>query len=177
MWIDILAVGIIGGGFALGYRRGLVKTVFDTLSILVALLLTLKLSPLTMKLLEWMMDMHPGVSFVLGIIVTFAALMIGVRLMGKAFEEGLKAVNLDQANLIIGGLIQGFFFGALISYFIGMLDGFELIAESTKEKSLSYPMLAVFPEVTAWLWEALKPAFSTLWEKKDIVLKKLEMKG
>ncbi|MBL0081067.1 MAG: CvpA family protein [Saprospiraceae bacterium] len=38
MTIDIITVIVVAFGFYLGYQRGLIKTVFDTLSLLIGVL-------------------------------------------------------------------------------------------------------------------------------------------
>ena len=52
MIIDILAAIIISLGFYLGYQRGLIKTIFDTLSLMIGILAALKLSPWVIDALQ-----------------------------------------------------------------------------------------------------------------------------
>ena len=51
MIFDIIVICLIALGFYLGYNRGLIKTVFDTLSLFIAVLAALKLSPIVINLL------------------------------------------------------------------------------------------------------------------------------
>ena len=79
MLIDIIVAIVISLGFYLGYSRGLIKTVFDSLSLVVGILAALKLSPIVINILQEIIKTSPAVTFLLGVVITFIGVMALLR--------------------------------------------------------------------------------------------------
>lgn len=165
MTIDTITVIVVAFGFYLGYQRGLIKTVFDTLSLLIGVLAALKLSPWTMDAIEATFHTHKSITLILGIAFTFLGVMIFIRFVGKKLEDLLEVVNINFVNKLSGGSIQAIFFAILLSYLVGFADKLTLIKEETKMKSYTYPHLMQMPAVSQKLFSGLKPVFSRFWQK------------
>jgi membrane protein required for colicin V production len=164
MILDIIAALLISLGLYFGYQRGLIKTIFDTGSLLVAIIAALKLSPITIDLMKKSLNTTPSIAYIAGIVITFILVMVMVRFIGKKLEDVFKAVNLNFVNKISGGLLQGLFFAIVLSYAVSFLNNVDLIKDETKVKSHSYPYLQVLPSISQDMFIKLKPVFSQFWD-------------
>jgi len=108
MILDIIVALVVAFGFYTGYSRGLIKTVFDTLSLVVAIVATLILSPTVMNLLEGIIKTNPAITTLVGIVLTFIVVMALVRFIGRKIEDVFEAANINFINKIGGGVVQGF---------------------------------------------------------------------
>lgn len=163
MYLDIIALIIILYGFYSGYQRGLIKTVFDTISILVAVLASLKLSPIVIGIIESTFKFSPAINFILGFILTFFIVMLVIRFIGARMEGLLKAVNLNFINKIAGGALMGGVFAVCFSYLMYLGSNLSLINDDTKTASITYPTLSTLPDHSKALFEKVKPIFSDFW--------------
>ena len=173
--LDIFAIVIISAGFFLGFRRGLIKTIFDAASILIGIVAAIKLSPVAINILE-ALGVNSSIAFVLGIAFSFAGIMMLIRFIGKKVEDFLKAVNINIVNRISGGAIQALFFAVILSYGVHLLDKVHFISNEQKAKSKSYTHLQALPEATEGLFIKLKPLFITFWQKTEQIVKEDEKK-
>jgi membrane protein required for colicin V production len=170
MFVDTVAAIAISFGFYLGYKRGLINTVFDTLSLIIGVLAALKLSPWMMDVLEGLFNMNKGFTLILGIALTFLIVMLGIRFVGKKLEALLEVANINFVNKIAGGVIQAVFFSVMLSYLIGLMDKVNVLKEETKASSATYPTLMKMPVLSQSLFNALKPVFSEFWTKTNTVM-------
>jgi membrane protein required for colicin V production len=170
MFIDSVAAIAISFGFFLGYKRGLINTVFDTLSLIIGILAALKLSPWVMDILEKLFNMNKGFTLILGIALTFLIVMLAIRFIGKKLEALMEVANINFINKIAGGVIQALFFTVVLSYLIGLSDKVNILKEETKSSSATYPTLMKMPALSQSLFNALKPVFSEFWTKTNNVM-------
>ena len=165
MTIDILAAIIISLGLYLGYKRGLIKTVFDTLSLIIGIIAALKISPIVIDFLQKLLKINPAITFILGIAITFIGVMVAIRFVGRKLEQLLEVVHLNIINKSAGAVLQGFFFATILALAIGLVDKVKLVSEPSKSSSFTYPYLVKVPEVSQQALNKLKPVFSTFWDK------------
>ncbi len=171
MIIDILAAIIISLGMYLGFKRGIIKTVFDTLSLVIGIIAALKLSPIVIEFLQKSISVNPAVTFILGIAVTFIGVMVVIRFIGKKLEQLLEVVHLNIINKAAGASLQGLFFAIILALGIGLVDKVKLISDQTKQESFTYPYLVQVPEMSQKVLANLKPIFSKFW---DITLETID---
>ncbi len=176
MFIDTLAAIVISFGFYLGYQRGLIKTVFDTLSLLIGILAAIKLSPWMMDILGKLFNLSKPLELILGIALTFLIVMGVIRFVGKKLEDVLETVNINFINKAAGGLLQGLFFAAVLSYAISLMDKVNVIKEETKTSSITYPSLMKMPAMSQSLFVALKPVFTEFWSKTNEAIDSMKKK-
>jgi membrane protein required for colicin V production len=157
--LDFLTVLIVSLGFYLGFKRGIIKTIFDMGAILLGVFAALKFSPIMINILNKTDFLHPSINFILGIAICFAGLMIFIRFIGKKVEDLLKTLNINIFNRFAGGAIQSLVFALILSYFVGLLDRMELLSDAQKTSSSSYQHLVVLPEASEALFSKLKPFF------------------
>ncbi len=167
MFIDTLAAIVISLGFYLGYQRGLIKTVFDTLSLFIGVLAAIKLSPWMMNLLQSLFNLNQSLTYVFGIALTFVIVMGLIRFVGKKLEDILEVANVNFVNKISGGGLQAFFFAVLLSYSVTLLGSVGVLKEETKASSSTYPYLEQMPAMSKKMFESLKPVFSEFWNKTN----------
>jgi len=163
--IDIVAAIIILYGFYTGYQKGLIKTLFATLSILLAVLVCLKLSPVVIDWIEGILKLSPAINYILGFVLTFFIVMIGIRFIGSRLEGLLKAVNINFINKIAGGLLMGAVFAVCLGFLVHLADNLNLIDDKNKQASIAYPVLNVLPSHATVLFEKAKPVFTDFWDK------------
>lgn len=164
MIIDIIAGSLLAFGLYQGYSRGLIKTVFETISIIVAVVAALKLSPLVIHLLQSNINFNPAILFVLGFVLTFILIMIAIRFVGNQLEKLFKSLNINFINKVAGAALMGLFYMILLSFAIYFMDKISLVSEQQKFQSFSYPILKLLPSIAQDLGEALKPLFSEFWD-------------
>lgn len=163
MGLDIIVVLIVAFGFYAGFSRGLVKTAFDTMSLVIGILAAMRLSTYTIGLLESMFNISPKFTVLIGLVVTFIVVMAAVRFIGRRIEGILKAANINIINKLAGGVLQGLFFAFLLSMLIWALGNYNVMKESTKENSVTYPYLEPLPEAGKSVFLAAKPIFQDFW--------------
>ena len=163
MILDIVVAIILAFGFYVGYQRGLIRTIFDTLSLLIAVIATIKFADLAIGLVESVISGHPAISIVVGLVLTFIIVMALIRFIGKKLEDLFKVINLNFINKIAGGALQAAFFALLISLGLYLLDNLKVLEEKTKTESVSYNMLEPLPRHSQDLFVKLKPMFADFW--------------
>lgn len=164
MTIDILAAIIISFGAYLGYQRGLIKTIFDTLSLIIGIVAALKLSPVMIGFLQGILNLNPAVTFVIGVALTFILVMYGIRFIGKKLEQLLELVNINFINKAAGGALQGLFFATILALVISLFNKLNLISQDTKNASVTYVHLEKVPELSEGILTNLKPVFKNFWD-------------
>ncbi len=177
MILDIIVAIILAFGFYVGYQRGLIRTVFDTASVLVAVLATLKLCWFTINIVESIIAGQRFISMIVGIVLTFIIVMALVRFVGKQLEKFFKAINLNFVNQLAGGALQAAFFALLVSLSLYFLDNLKLLEEKTKTESVSYSMLEPLPRHSQDVFVKLKPLFMGFWEKTVEAMDEIKQKA
>ena len=71
MYIDILCLAAAAYGFYLGFKEGIVNTVFRTVSIVVALMAAFRFSPYMTEMLEKGFNIDNPLMLIVGFIVSF----------------------------------------------------------------------------------------------------------
>lgn len=165
MLLDIIVAIVISLGFYLGYARGLIKTVFDSLSLIIGIVAALKLSPIVINILQSLIQTTPAITFLVGVVITFIAVMALIRFIGRKLEDILEAVNINFINKIAGGTLQALFFAYLLSMGIWLVNNLKVLNPETKAASITYPLLEPLPEKGKAVFTSLKPVFSSFWDK------------
>ena len=174
MFIDILCLILVGSAFYLGYSKGIIKSLFGIISIVIAFLISLKFSFLFIGLIEQFMNSDPRLNIVLGFVFTFLLVMIGIRLIGQGFEKILEAAHINLINKLAGGFLSGLITLILFSSIVLFMDRIKLIKASTKSDSHTYTYLEAVPEKSKWIINMAKPIFSEFWEKTQKALEKVD---
>lgn len=170
MYIDIFLAVFILIGIIQGFHRGVIRTVFAILGILIGFLAALKFSPYVVNFFENTVKLSPLVSLILGLVLTFLVLLLGIRWLGKSFENTLKIAKVNIVNKILGAGLFAILMIVTYSAIIWFVARTDLVSESQKQASLSYPFLKEVPVKTGIVIRKIKPVFKDFWDKMDGVM-------
>jgi len=162
MVIDIIFFISAAYGFYVGYSKGIIKTVFSTLSIILGLMAAMKFSPYMTSFLEDTFTKSP-LMFIAGFVVTFVGVMLLVRLLAKTVEGVFKTIKINAINKIAGGILMSGFFILLFSILVWFGNEAKGIDSKTKDSSFSYSYLEKIPIEARGVFMTLKPVFQDFW--------------
>ncbi|MBK7523990.1 MAG: CvpA family protein [Saprospiraceae bacterium] len=165
MILDVFVAIVVSLGFYLGYSRGLIKTVFDSLSLIIGILAALKLSPIVINILQSFLKISPAMTFLLGVVITFIGVLALIRFFGKKIESALEAVNINFINKIAGGVLQSLFFAYLLSLAFWLLSTIKVLSPEVQKASMTYSLLEPLPEKGKKVFVSLRPVFQGFWDK------------
>jgi uncharacterized membrane protein required for colicin V production len=174
MIIDLLFLVAAGYGFYLGFKDGIINSVFSVLSIVIALMTAFKFSPYMTRALEQAFDMYNPLMFVVGFIVTFFISMWLLRTIGHAISGALEVANMDLPNQIIGGAVLAVIVTFFYSVLIWFADGARMIDEQTKTTSVTYTFLEPFRKGTFSVIQNAKPIVQGFLSETDKVMNQIE---
>jgi membrane protein required for colicin V production len=174
MILDIIVAVFITSGFYIGYRRGIIKTVLDAVSLIVGVAAALKLSPITINLLEDIIKVSPALTFIAGIIITFMVVMLLIRYLGRKMESALEALRINFVNKILGGTFQAVFFAYLLSMGIMLLNTIQVLNPEAKTSSMTYPVIEPLAEKGSAIFVRLKPLFAEFWNKTTETMEEIK---
>ncbi len=174
MLLDIICGIILVSSFYIGYSKGILKTAFGTLSIFFGLLAALKFSFVTIGIIEKFLSTDPRMIIVIGFILTFLLVLLGIRMIGRGFEKILETAHINIFNQISGGILSALLSLVIFSSVIWFLNQIKVISETTKANSYSYPVIEKVPEKSKEVFAAIKPFFSEFWQKTKDAMDKVE---
>ncbi len=174
MIIDIISALIVAVSFYIGFTKGILKTVFGIISIFLGLLAALKLSFITIGILEKILTIDPRMIIIIGFVATFLLVLLGIRLIGRGLEKILETAHINFINQLAGGVFSALISIIIFSSVIWFLNQIKVISESNKKESITYPILEQVPETSKMLFSSIKPFFSEFWDKTKEAMNKVE---
>ncbi len=174
MYIDIFLGVFILIGLIQGYYRGVVRTLFTILGILVGLIAALKFSPYVIMLLERVFSLGTRFSLIAGMLITFLGFMWGIQWIGRSFEQSLRLVRLNIFNRLAGAVIFTLLMVVSYAAILWFVNEANMLSEKQKDNSRSYPLLEQVPTRTGVYIEKLKPVFREFWEKMEKMAAEVE---
>lgn len=163
MVLDLISALIITYGFYVGYSRGLVKTVVDTLSIFVALIVAIKFSPIVIKYLKEILSFNEGAEFIIGLLFTFFFTLLILKFVGDKIEDLFKAVGINFINQLAGGILLGLVFTMIIGGLLALATNFRILSEDAMAESRLYGHLMQVNEQSSGILKAFKSIFTDFW--------------
>lgn len=177
MFIDIIAIILLIYGFYSGYSRGIIDTIFDILSIIIAVLAALKLSPIVIKFVASTFDLSQAVNFIIGFVLTFFIVMLGIRFIANQLENLMKTIHVNFLNKFAGGLLSAMILVTLFSGALWLTDELTVLPERVKNDSVTYPVLEQIPQLAIAVFGGLKPLFLDFWELLKDTIDTIKVKG
>lgn len=174
MVIDIIFLMIAAWGFYVGFSKGIIRTVFWVLSILLGLLVGFKLAPAMTVFLETAFSTSNPLMFLAGFLLTFILTMVIIRMVARLLESLLKKVNINVINQIAGGALLTGVFILLYSWTLWFANQSGILSEREKTRSITYSYLEQFPAQMALVGNKLQPVFTDFWSRTQEMMKKLE---
>ena len=164
MIIDILLILFIIAGFWLGYAKGLASTLFAISGYVVALLLTLKISPWVMSLMVKFLGAGQMFALVFGTLFCLFGFILLINWLVRSVENYLKQASYGRASKIGGGVVMTLAGALVFSYVLWLIGQFGWIGDKTISASYSYSIVYKLPERTGAFAQEFKPLFNRYWE-------------
>lgn len=163
MVVDIIFAAVVVYGFYVGFTRGIIRTVFAVISIVVGLLAAFKFSPAVTNLLENQFGEQP-LLFILGFALTFAAAMLLIRMLARGMESVLRLGNINFINQAAGGVFLAAVMVLLYSVILWFGDQARIINQETKRSSMVYRYLEDYPTLVWDMGGKLRPIVEDFWD-------------
>ncbi len=172
--IDILFLIAVVWGFFIGFTRGVIKTVFNVLSILFGIVIAVRFSPDVTDVLQTAMANDNPLLFIPGFLLTLVLTVVLIRFFSGALEKGLQTAQINIINQLAGGLLTAAFFTLLYSLLLWFGDQAHIINRETKEQSISYPFLEKYPQTTWKILGKIKPTLQQFWGRSLEFIDKID---
>ncbi len=177
MAIDIMfGIMVLIGGF-IGFTRGIIKTVLSVLSIVFGFMAGFKFAGPMTTFLKQSTGQDKPLMFLAGFFLSFAIVMILIRMFAKGLESILQSANINIINQIMGGFITAAVMVLLYSYILWFLEQSHLIDDATKRQSMTYAYVKEFPGQAQNVFIEIKPIIKDFWDQSIDMMDQLEEMG
>lgn len=174
MALDIIFAICAVWGFYIGFSKGIIDTVFTTLSIIFGLIVGFKFAPDATRFLTQITGVESPLMFVAGFLLAFVLTMAIIRLFAAGLENLLQAANINIINRVAGGLLLGAIFILLYSILLWFADQSHLVPDDTKAQSFTYEYVKEFPGKVREVYELLAPDLRKAWEESVEMIDRLK---
>ncbi len=159
MWIDLVFAAFAAYGFYWGYSRGIIRTVISIAGVVVGFVLAVRFSAAVTDVLAQLFKTEPtGALPLIGFVVTFALVLLALRLVANAIEGVLSKLNINFLNQAAGGLAAAILATLALSMMLMLVNSANLITAEAKRKSISYSALEAFPDQAYAILGKTRPA-------------------
>lgn len=176
MAVDLLFMGCVLYGFRIGFRRGIIDTIFTALSLFVALIAAFKFSPVMTRVLEQSLNTYTPLMFIAGFLITFFIARFLISFISGSITGVLEASHMNLTNEIFGGLLMSFLFAFLFSILSWFADGAGVVDPQTQESSKIYPYLKPLRLQTFSSFNTLRPIFNDFFKETGRAMDQMEKK-
>ena len=157
MVVDILFLVFAGVGFFIGYKKGIIRTVLMTFSIIAGLIIAFRFSPPVTEFLIQTLENSGSHMILIGFAVTFILTIFAIRGIVKLVENALDTANINFINQIAGGILIASITTLMLSGLIYFGESANVMKEEWKSDSITYSSLVAFPGVVKSYAEQIKP--------------------
>ena len=173
MFIDVIVFVLLLVAIFKGLRKGLIVALFSFLAFIVGLAAALKLSSAMATYLGENVSISQRWLPVVAFIAVFIIVVILVRLGAKAIEMAVRLVMLGWLNRLGGAVFFALLYLFVFSVLLFYADSLQLINETTKTASHTYPYLQpLAPKIIAGLGTIL-PFFKDMFAELSLFFEKL----
>ncbi|MEY2949017.1 MAG: CvpA family protein [Saprospiraceae bacterium] len=165
MIIDLILVVLVASGFFVGYSRGIIKTIFSVIGMVVAVFLAFRFSSMVAQGLSAVLNSNTPFMFILAIFLIFGVTFGMIKLAGTGLEKIFKSINLNFMNQAAGGLLLGAIFTLFYAGILWFADKSNFISEDLKKESATYYYLQEYPGQLLKVGKYLKPYLEVFWEE------------
>jgi len=177
MAIDIMFGIMVLIGFYIGFSRGIIRTVFVVLSVVFGFMAGFKFAAPMTSFLQNATGQKTPMMFAAGFLLSFAIVMIMIRLLAKGLEGILQTARINVINQILGGIVTSFFMILLYSFLLWFAEQSHMIAPETKRQSITYIYVKEFPGQAQKVFVQAKPIIKEFWEQSMDVMDQIEEIG
>ncbi len=172
MIIDLLFLLVAGFGFFRGYNSGILRTVFWGLSILIGLFVAMRYSVPFSNALQRIFNVEHSFMFIAGFLLAFIISMFLIRMIARIIEKLLENLNINIINKLAGGVVFSTFTILIYSLILWFLVQANMISETKRSESFTYPFLETFPEQSRELIKKLEPVLRDFWQTSGEAMNK-----
>ncbi|WP_017730012.1 CvpA family protein [Nafulsella turpanensis] len=168
--VDIVLLLLLLLGAYKGYTKGLLLEVIGIIALVVALIAGFQLLQWAMDLLGTQLDINESLLPYIAFLLLFAAIVVGINLLGKALKKILDMTFFGTFDNLIGAMVGLLKWALALSVLIWLINTLEvkLPAEAVAD-SFVYPVLEPFaPQVFGMMGDVL-PAIQNLLQPKVYV--------
>ena len=160
--IDVVILLLLLLGAYKGYTKGLLLEIIGILAFFIALVAGFKLLHWATKLLSEQIDISESFLPYAAFLLLFAAIVIGINLLGKALKRVLDMTFFGTFDNLAGAIAGLFKWALAISIFIWLIDTLEVrLPADALANSFVYPLLQPFaPSLFSSLGDVLPTAQS-----------------
>ncbi|MEM6336358.1 MAG: CvpA family protein [Bacteroidota bacterium] len=145
-YLDFLIVCIVGLGVLLGVRKGGVKEAAGILGTVFAFVMAMQLMKPVGIIIAASLGLSATVAPVMGFVVVFLAVTLGVGLLARLVESVLGAIKLGFLNTALGGVFGGLKAALGLSVLMLFFGEINVPSETDRSRSELYgPVEAVAP--------------------------------
>ena len=174
MAIDIMFVIMVLIGFYIGFSRGIIKTVLSVLSIIFGIIAGFKFSGPMTTFLKQSTGQDKPIMFAVGFLLSFAIVMILIRMLAKGLESILQSANINIINQVMGGLLTALVMIFIYSYILWFGDQSRMIDDATKHQSKTYAYVKEFPGQAKNVFIQLQPIIKDFWDQSLDMMDQLQ---
>ena len=174
MSIDILFVIFGGLGFYFGFTRGIIRSIFNVLGIILGLVATFKFTPSVTRVLEDTFNSNSPMMFLAAAAIVGAIVFFALRFIAKTIESILQSVSLNILNQVAGGVLSSAITLLVLSFILMFADRSNLLEEETKAQSMTYEVIETFPGHFFTVFRSIKPVFLDFWDATVDFLDRVE---
>lgn len=148
MIIDAICLLVLAIGFYQGYRLGLAGAVFMIIATLVAMVITMRFTPMLDTVIREGTHSYSRYRILLSIILTFLIMSLVVNLVFGTAKNFLLTKHVNPTDNTGGALLFAFFYIFLATAIIRFCVRSAIFSDRTAEISYSYRFLKRMPEFT-----------------------------
>lgn len=164
MVIDVIFFAVFIYTFHTGFSRGIIKTVFVGVSVMVGFVAALKFSPFLVPFIGQAINIEGTVLSITAFAMTFFFVMMVIRLLASVMENVVEAANLELVNKFAGGALFSILGVLVYSGILIFANKAHLLTPETLEASAFYPSLERFPSKVANIAQSIFPFITELWD-------------
>lgn len=157
MFIDLFFLGAFAWGFVTGVKRSFLHTVFSVMGYFIALLVSMRFTPVTFDAISHYGGIKPGSLPMVSFGITFLLAFLVVKLLAKAFTEQVGDDKIENFNRYGGGLLLGFVFLLLAAALAKFAYEGKALKEETVADSQSFRYVVKMTDALLKAWQVASP--------------------
>lgn len=171
MAIDIVYLSFLAFGFFLGFRRGLVHSIFSITALFLGIAVALKFSEQIVAWVSETFNLEMAYVPLLVFILLFILVILLVRAVAWSVEKVLKTLYLNFINQILGAGLWCLVLTLVFSTFLWFAHQLDLISKEQIESSNTFEFIILVAPTTYGLLSELIPWFQGVFERLSSYLK------
>ena len=165
--VDIVLLLLLVLGAYKGYTKGLLLEIIGIIAFFVALIAGFQLLQWAMNLLSTQLDISESLLPYIAFLLLFAAIVIGINLLGRALKKILDMTFFGTFDNLIGALVGLMKWALALSVLIWLINTLEIkLPDEVVADSFVYAVLEPFaPQVFSMMGDIV-PAVKSMFQPK-----------